>query len=718
MTTSLPVSIEATLRELGFSTTDIVVLRKLVEGESFTLRELAIRTGRSAGVLEQALRKLVQRRIVERISVNAHPCYRVSSLEALIQWIRVESKERRDAVERRQRDIERFVRTLRYERSLPDMRHYHGRDGIARAYADLADIHDAEELLTLAPSIDDPEHDPYREALVTLFRLRSARKIFHRVLAPESHGARRSRFRDVFELRRTLLVPPGELSLTVELTLAGDTVACIDRANESATLLRYPEFAQSIRALFELLWARQMLREHRSSDAEPTTVCPSRSRTMCTRMASAFRSFVLSQRMTWLLLGTGVAAGLMSMVLLSAGSSINVSRLRAQLSSIVAAGSGQFSPADIQGAQEPEGTMTPAYFRLISRLDLVRRSHPEVRFASLIHLPSNDSEYAFIADADDGPPLQRADTNADAMIDDQDSQPVRVDRFSMQHFPVMEEAREQTVTGFGQGSWASYLAAFSPVKDASGHTIAILAVGAFSPSVDRPSSLALLPLFFFVLCCILAGILRLLAHNRSMLRTAWSVVMRRPRLSALWTIFLILCFVMLCFAWRWYEHQRWIQSVGTHLMTIAANSVSEFDPADLEQLHWARDMRSEAYQRVFRTLNEIRRRNPGVTFAYIFRPSNDPHLLEFVADADSNWSLPHYSTFHIDDIPMVSDEFENVWPGYVYYDNGANGRNYPVGFFKPEYEFVSDHWGKVISGSAPIRYEDKTIGILGVDVQL
>ena len=58
--TALPAHIEEYLLEAGFTSTEILVLRRLLVGESMTLREMASNTGKSTGVLDQAMKKLLR----------------------------------------------------------------------------------------------------------------------------------------------------------------------------------------------------------------------------------------------------------------------------------------------------------------------------------------------------------------------------------------------------------------------------------------------------------------------------------------------------------------------------------------------------------------------------------------------------------------------------------------------------------------------------------
>lgn len=107
------------------------------------------------------------------------------------------------------------------------------------------------------------------------------------------------------------------------------------------------------------------------------------------------------------------------------------------------------------------------------------------------------------------------------------------------------------------------------------------------------------------------------------------------------------------------------QEIGERLKAVAATAASEFNARDLNQLHWAKDMKTEAYQRVFRKLHEIRSNNAIVTYAYIMKMNNTHNYWEFVADADSNYNVPELGLDYNRD-GLLTEADENVAAGVVY----------------------------------------------------
>ena len=107
----LPASIEGYLRETGFSTTELLVLSHLLGGGSMTLRQLAAKTGKSTGVLDQATKKLLQRGILEREQVNEGSRFAVDSLNAIRTWLESEQRQQLERQRRRSENLEAILGT-------------------------------------------------------------------------------------------------------------------------------------------------------------------------------------------------------------------------------------------------------------------------------------------------------------------------------------------------------------------------------------------------------------------------------------------------------------------------------------------------------------------------------------------------------------------------------------------------------------------------------
>src|SRR3989338_9460629 len=118
--TSLPASIEAALVESGFSATELMILKRLLEDDAMTLRQLALKTGKSTGVLDQAMKKLVKKGIVSKEDINGTPKYTIGSLQAITRWMEKDVKQKRDLLLRKFENFESFISSLEMEKGRPE----------------------------------------------------------------------------------------------------------------------------------------------------------------------------------------------------------------------------------------------------------------------------------------------------------------------------------------------------------------------------------------------------------------------------------------------------------------------------------------------------------------------------------------------------------------------------------------------------------------------
>jgi len=154
---------------------------------------------------------------------------------------------------------------------------------------------------------------------------------------------------------------------------------------------------------------------------------------------------------------------------------------------------------------------------------------------------------------------------------------------------------------------------------------------------------------------------------------------------------------------------------GQRLMAIAATAAAEIDARDLEPLRFARDMERPEYQRIYNKINTMRDRNDGVRWAYILRPTEDPEIFEFVADADTNYTLP-LSDYDYNKDGVINDADDPAFPGMRY---DATGQRLTRAWKQPFFEVTQDQWGIFISGLSPIYdASGNPVAILGVDMDI
>lgn len=533
MNTTLPISIEAYLKEAGFSQTEMLVLRKLLENDSLTIRELATKMGKSPGLVDQAVKKMMKKTIVRRDTINGQPKYLIHSLDAVVQWVKSDMKGRKEMLEKRQENFESFIQTLKMDKARPDMEHFSGLEGIQKAYDKIISV--GGEILTMMPILYLAEDDPLRAFRVDLFRRRQVRKIFQRVLAPDSPLARRFQSRDMFEYRKTVLVPESELPLTFEKTIVGDTIAYIDHKGQNACFLKFPDLAKSERAIFEALWNRTLTRER---NGEGTVSAGVGGRVpLKTDMVSKIREFILSPRSICMLVLFALLSGVLTFGLSINNHRLNAERMKDKVSSIAVTGALQFNPNDIQNLRVENDWKKPEWKRVVELLKEMRERNDSILFAYIIREnPLDEKKMEFVSDAyslnpyanTDDDPVNNVDVNQNGVIDGPDilqwpGQPY--DTAPDEAFEAYQSSK--TTTNFYEDQWGKVITGYAPIRDLHSKTIALLAIDMSAAKLDQLDGETLKPLYAFVGFFILFIFVRIAVENHALFSFAVPLFSRK-----------------------------------------------------------------------------------------------------------------------------------------------------------------------------------------------
>ncbi len=293
---SIPAGIETSLLAAGFTPTEVLVVRKLMESDALTLRELAARTGKGIGVLDQAVKKLLRKNILRRDTINDSAKYTLTSLDQVLHWVETDMNQKREVLQRQHQNFEQFIRTFEQDKKRPDIQYFDGLDGLATAYRKL--LERGKEMLAYVPVFCSIEDHPLRDFMVEWFRIRRNHGVFLRVIAHDTPLGRRYVSRDPFEYRQTVLVDEKTYPFTFEKIISGDTVACINYAEKRACLLRYPELSTMEKSLFEGIWKQEQKKDVsiKSTEAIVTAIKVPNTATIRVRVLSALREFFLSKK--------------------------------------------------------------------------------------------------------------------------------------------------------------------------------------------------------------------------------------------------------------------------------------------------------------------------------------------------------------------------------------------------------------------------------------
>lgn len=157
------------------------------------------------------------------------------------------------------------------------------------------------------------------------------------------------------------------------------------------------------------------------------------------------------------------------------------------------------------------------------------------------------------------------------------------------------------------------------------------------------------------------------------------------------------------------------QHVKNMLKNYAAVSAMQFNGKDFSHIQGQDDMNTPMFKETVKNLYEIKHRLPEVVYAYIMRKTDDPNILEFIADADL---YDHMHPVDGNENGIIDPEEELSYPGMKY-----DISDFPVmrdqAFVEPaaDEEFTTDQWGSFISAYAPIfDAKGNAIAIIGLDM--
>lgn len=184
---------------------------------------------------------------------------------------------------------------------------------------------------------------------------------------------------------------------------------------------------------------------------------------------------------------------------------------------------------------------------------------------------------------------------------------------------------------------------------------------------------------------------------------------------------LAVCLVVTCGITYWLystTQQLFRWSIDERLIALASVAAIQFDPDELDAIAGPDSVTSDAYRSTVLRLQTIRRETRKVRYAYILRETDDPLVLEFVADADS---LEPDKTVDLNGDGTIDDQDALAYPGDPY-DVSEFPEFRKAAFTEPfvDPELTHDPWGTFLAGTAPIRADiaSQARYVLGLDLDV
>ncbi len=708
---ALPQSIETALEEAGFVGSEILILKRLLEEDALTVREIASRTGKSTGILDQSMKKLVQKGIVEKQWINETTRYSISSLDSVARWMADDMRKKHELMLRRHQNFEAFLSTLKIDKNRPEVRYYDGIAGLATAYREL--LKPGQELISFTPVYCAIEDDPLRDFHVEFFRDRRRRGIFQRVITHNTALGRRYQTRDPFEYRQSVLISETQFPFSFEKIVAGDYVACFNHSEKRACVMRYPELASMERGMFEGMWQNATKQEPPAEIVETATPAPPIPAQqavpvdipLSTKTLSGLREFFLTKRSIGILLTLAAIAGATTYGLYAYSKNINTKRIQERVLAIVSTAANEIDPALMQSIREPDDVNTAQYKQLHQELRTIMQTNPGIAQTYLLRPLSKPEEWQLIVDADYKEPAMPGE-----IFDDTGSEPASI--LALKRPLAFEEFTDR---------WGTWISAYAPIFDETGKPVAVLGadIDASEPHKLTTSAFSF-SLCFFALFLIFV-IIRMAAFNKSLMQEISEALNFKKILK---TLPISIGLAILCTAavYLFTSHLQ-VQRMRDKLESIAITGALQLRAEDLNALQKEEDWKKPEWDKVVTQLEDIREGNDGILFVYLYRRTG-PSSVVFITDSHSRNPYANVDDDPTNDVDTNDDgkiEIEGPdklqWPGQYF---GEPTETVFKGFEKPisTKSATEDSFGKVFSGFAPVRdLSGQAVALLGVDMK-
>lgn len=183
-------------------------------------------------------------------------------------------------------------------------------------------------------------------------------------------------------------------------------------------------------------------------------------------------------------------------------------------------------------------------------------------------------------------------------------------------------------------------------------------------------------------------------------------------------LFSLLLMTFISYVMYMFTEQLLTKRLQDRLIAIAATAASQFDSSDIEAIKsigGVESLETSQLKVIVGKLGRVREANDNIQYAYIMRRTNNPDVVEFVADADT---LTPLEELDVNGNGKLEEDELVPLPGDPY-----NIDEYPVlkneAFSKPsvDEELAEDQWGLIMAAYAPIiDLNGETVAIVGIDV--
>ncbi len=251
MSIALPLHVRQTLKNLGFSDNDIVILSYVFSAQKSTLKEISHQTSISYSTCQYLTTNLLRLGILS-LSVEAGAEFlTICSLEFFLHWIDEQKKQAEEPYSNAKKEISLFMKMVKESSWKPDMVYHEGAEGIKEIYEDMLKTNRDICAWTDISLIEKALGKTYLKSYITR-RVRAGLKSFS-ILRKNPINILYSKKK---QKRETKLV--SELPIKGEIRIFGNKVAVItfNKKHPVGFVLESALIAEMSKTIFHDVWGK------------------------------------------------------------------------------------------------------------------------------------------------------------------------------------------------------------------------------------------------------------------------------------------------------------------------------------------------------------------------------------------------------------------------------------------------------------------------------
>lgn len=176
-------------------------------------------------------------------------------------------------------------------------------------------------------------------------------------------------------------------------------------------------------------------------------------------------------------------------------------RLQKQLIAVTSAASVAFDQRELSKIVGPESIGTDVYKENIIKLNKIRASNNNIKYAYILSLTDDPTMLSFVVDADSIDPSATFDLNGDGTIDESDALNAPGDLYDVSELDYLQKAaflEPQVDPELTQDQWGTFLSAYAPIRGEHGVATQLLGLDIDVSYYSRVTNLAIIPYALFV----------------------------------------------------------------------------------------------------------------------------------------------------------------------------------------------------------------------------